>query len=42
MRFKVSMVLEDYTRRKVCLVITLGIQEGKTNSCAVREARVDK
>lgn len=42
MRFKVSMVWEDYTRRKICLIITLGIQEGKPNSCAVREARVDK
>lgn len=42
MRFKVSMVWEDYTRKEVFLIITLGIQEGKPNSCAVREARVDK
>lgn len=24
------------------MIITLGIQEGKTNSCAIREAWVDK
>lgn len=36
------MVWEDYTRRKVCLIVTLGIQEGKPNSCAVRKARIDK
>lgn len=41
-RLKVSMVWEDYTRRKVCLIIALGIQEGKPHSCAIREAWVDK